>query len=277
MRKFLLPPLMLLLLIACSDTTSIVSSGGQSPRVRADVSADAPSDLTIASVTPHVLPAAYASIMGGTNNIWPHSRGNMRYQQVFLGSELDMEKVDGLCLRHDELFGGRQSTDHLKIKLGPTQLDNTNLGMVFDDNYSAAPTVVFDDNVVIPATTGAGNVNMFDLCIDFTTSYVHPAGSNLIVEFSNSSALSTTVSHPKDACSSSETGCTTRKVVAFNSTATTATLADNSGLIMSFFTADPTVKADCTGDGWIEYGFKNQGQCIRFVETEKDSRQERQR
>ena len=272
MRKFLLPPLMLLLLIACSDTTSIVSSG-PSPRVRADVSADVSSDLAIASVTPHVLPAAFASIMGGTNNIWPHSRGNMRYQQVFLGSELDIEKVDGLCLRHDELFGGRQSTDHLKIKLGPTQLDNTNLGMVFDDNYSAAPTVVFDGNVVIPATTGAGNVNMFDLCIDFTTSYVHPAGSNLIVEFSNSSALSTTVSHPKDACSSAETGCTTRKVVAFNATATTATLADNSGLIMSFFTADPTVKTDCTGDGWIEYGFKNQGQCIRFVETEKDSRQ----
>jgi len=60
--------------------------------------------------------------------------------------------------------------------------------------------------------------------------------------------------------------------MAFNAAATTATQADNSGLIMSFFTADPEVKVDCMEDRWVEYGFSNQGQCIRFVETEKDSR-----
>jgi hypothetical protein len=266
MRKYLLPPLLLLLLIACNDTTSIVSSGDSGPHVRASVSAD----VTVTSAKGHVLPAAYAATMGETNNIWPHSRANMRYQQVFLGSELGMEKIDGVCLRHDELFGGRQSAEHLKIKLGPTSLDNTNLGMVFDDNYSSSPTQVFDGDIVIPATTGAGALDMFDFCIDFTTSYTHPAGSNLIVEFVNSS--STAVSHPKDACAVDNAGCTTRKVVAFNAAATTATFADNSGLVMSFFTADPEVKADCTENRWVEYGFRNQGQCIRFVETEKDSR-----
>ena len=30
---------------------------------------------------------------------------------------------------HDELFGGRLSSENLTVKLGPTQLDNTNLGM----------------------------------------------------------------------------------------------------------------------------------------------------
>ena len=264
MKKYL--PLMLLLLIACDESTSIVSSGGPSPRVRAEVS----TDFTVAAAADHVLPAAYATVMGEVNNIWPHSQRNMRYQQVFLGSEIDMDKIDGVCLRHDDAIGGRQSSDHLKIKLGPTQLDNTNLGLVFDDNYSSPPTEVFDGDVIIPATTGAGTVDMFDFCITFTTPYLHPAGSNLVIEWINTS--STAVNHAKDACAVGHVGCTTRRVLAFNAAATTATFADNSGLIMSFFTADPEVKADCTENRWVEYGFRNQGQCIRFVETEKDSR-----
>jgi hypothetical protein len=36
--------------------------------------------------------------------------------------------------------------------------------------------------------------------------------------------------------------------------------------------ADPTTKADCTRGGWQTFGFRNQGQCIRFVNTGKDSR-----
>ena len=35
---------------------------------------------------------------------------------------------------------------------------------------------------------------------------------------------------------------------------------------------DPSVKSDCKKGGWEEFGFRNQGQCIRFVNTGKDSR-----
>lgn len=38
------------------------------------------------------------------------------------------------------------------------------------------------------------------------------------------------------------------------------------------FEAVPTAKSDCKKGGWKDYGFKNQGQCIRFVNTGKDSR-----
>jgi hypothetical protein len=31
-------------------------------------------------------------------------------------------------------------------------------------------------------------------------------------------------------------------------------------------------KDDCKNSGWELYGFRNQGQCIRFVETGEDSR-----
>lgn len=35
---------------------------------------------------------------------------------------------------------------------------------------------------------------------------------------------------------------------------------------------DPDDKDDCKDGGWAAYGFRNQGQCIRFVNTGKDSR-----
>lgn len=35
---------------------------------------------------------------------------------------------------------------------------------------------------------------------------------------------------------------------------------------------NPATKDDCKKDGWKAFGFENQGQCVRFVETGKDSR-----
>jgi Spy/CpxP family protein refolding chaperone len=35
---------------------------------------------------------------------------------------------------------------------------------------------------------------------------------------------------------------------------------------------DPGSKSDCMRGGWADYGFRNQGQCIRFVNTGQDSR-----
>lgn len=34
----------------------------------------------------------------------------------------------------------------------------------------------------------------------------------------------------------------------------------------------PETKEDCMDGGWEKYGFSNQGQCVRFIETGKDSR-----
>ena len=35
---------------------------------------------------------------------------------------------------------------------------------------------------------------------------------------------------------------------------------------------NPTTKDDCRNGGWERFGFRNQGQCIRFVNTGQDSR-----
>ena len=58
-----------------------------------------------------------------------------------------------------------------------------------------------------------------------------------------------------------------------------ATIPSNCGKLVLADTFDggdtmlsPTSKDDCKNGGWKTFGFKNQGQCIRFVNTGKDSR-----
>ncbi len=36
---------------------------------------------------------------------------------------------------------------------------------------------------------------------------------------------------------------------------------------------DPTTKQECDVGGWASFGFRNQGQCVRFLETGEDSRE----
>lgn len=35
---------------------------------------------------------------------------------------------------------------------------------------------------------------------------------------------------------------------------------------------DPQAKADCVGDGWDAFGFRNQGLCVAFLEAGRDTR-----
>lgn len=53
------------------------------------------------------------------------------------------------------------------------------------------------------------------------------------------------------------------------------TYTDNTGFFVRLDVlrlANPTAKAQCLKDGWQTFNFKNQGQCVRFIETGKDSR-----
>ncbi|HMH85690.1 MAG TPA: hypothetical protein VK529_07080 [Gemmatimonadaceae bacterium] len=38
------------------------------------------------------------------------------------------------------------------------------------------------------------------------------------------------------------------------------------------FQGDPATKDECKNGGWVIFAFENQGQCVRFIETGKDSR-----
>jgi hypothetical protein len=45
-----------------------------------------------------------------------------------------------------------------------------------------------------------------------------------------------------------------------------------SAVVLSGCPFDPFESDDCMDSAWGFFGFKNQGQCIRFVETGQDSR-----
>jgi hypothetical protein len=42
--------------------------------------------------------------------------------------------------------------------------------------------------------------------------------------------------------------------------------------LTKLYLGGPTTKQDCMKGGWQSFGFSNQGQCIRYIETGKDSR-----
>jgi len=231
------------------------------------------------SVAPSVVvPAGYDAVMGGTNNQVPHSWANVRYQQVFEGADLNDPILVGLCLRRDEAPGGTERTQSLTIKLGPTSLNHTNLTMAFEANYLVPPTTVFAGDVIVPANPAGGTISDFDLCIPFTQSYEHTPETNVILEILNTSTVSGF--SPRDACTSAEEACTTARIYAFSSTATAATLSGREGLILKFMSpepprpVDPVAKAECMKGGWSSFSFRNQGQCVRFIETGTDSRTE---
>jgi hypothetical protein len=268
MRKYLVAVIPLLF-IACTEPTS-TSNGLRAGdlKVRSVLAATAPSA---------VLPSGYTGIMGAVNNNFPQaSFRQMRYQQVFLGSDVVNPEIVSLCMRRDEVVGSIARTKTLTIKLGPTSQDYTSIGATFDDNYSAPPTTVFSGDVIIPASLGDGTPADFDFCIPFTQAYEHPAGSNLIVEVINTSLDLRDA--PRDACDAGESQCTTGRAYAFSPTATTATTVGQGGVIMKLVSpeppapVDPVSHDDCYKGGWSDFNFKNQGQCVRFVETGKDSR-----
>ena len=257
-----------IMLVACTDASL---TGTREHSVRFD------NALGGASPVEAVLPSSYANIMGESGNTFPHSMKNLRYQQVFSGSDVVNPEIVGLCVRRDDAFGGgTQTTQTLSIKLGPTSLDHTTLGANFAANYSAAPTEVFTGDVVVPANAGGGTPADFDLCIPFTQTYNHPAGSNLIVEVVNTSLVSGNA--PRDACDGTISTCTTARAFAFSSTAETAILVNRGGLVMKLLSPEPPRQVipashdECMKGGWVDFAFRNQGQCIRFVETGEDSR-----
>jgi hypothetical protein len=265
-RSMLIP--VALMFVACTD---VPLTGTSESSLRFATS------IADAAATEAVLPSGYASVMGETNNSFPYSVKNLRYQQVLAGADVVNPVIVGLCLRRDDVSGGGTSTTQtLAIKLGPTSLDYTNLGSNFDANYAAAPTEVFSGDVVVPAGTPGGTASDFDLCIPFSQPYNHPAGSNLIVEVVNTSLVSGYV--PRDACDGSATACTTARAFAYSATAQNAALIARGGLVMKFRSPEPAAPAepvsheDCLNGGWTEFAFRNQGQCMKFVETGMDSR-----
>jgi len=181
-----------------------------------------------------VLPKAFTNTMGNSSNTYPQANANMRYQQVFLGSEIGPSQTwSELDLRRDEAFGGPAESQRMTVIIGDTTLNYANLGTNFDKNFRNKLSPVFDGTLNLPAYTGGGTPNSFDIAFKFNRPISWGATStiNLLVEMINKSASSKP--HYEDACNTPIASCTTSRVYAFSATATVATTTRrNEGLIM---------------------------------------------
>jgi hypothetical protein len=179
----------------------------------------------------NVLPRAYRTKMGQSANTYPHAR-RMRYQQIFLGSEIGgSQKWTQLCLRRDERYGGPAQSQRIALYLGQSSRTPATLGRSFMANYSGPRRLVFNGTINLPNRTGGGGIRSFDVCIPFRAPYYWVRnGRNLIVEMINTSTGSR--SHYEDFCYGRD--ATTARAYSFNPNAATAqALYRNQGLVMS--------------------------------------------
>jgi hypothetical protein len=153
----------------------------------------------------HVLPAGFATLEGSRNTPVPFASTPLRYQQVLPGAELGMPSVDirGLAVRPD---GNGAATARVAVEievlLTTTTRDWTGMSSTFDQNYGAAPTVVFQrkwlDLSPFAAAPGPRSMDVV-LWLDRPFQYA-PANGNLLIEvkvFGNSNA-SRAFTYPMD-------------------------------------------------------------------------------
>ncbi len=92
----------------------------------------------------HVCPANMANSFGGSDNSIPFTWSPVRYQQVFLGSELPVAfSMAGISLRQDERGAAHGVTVDLEIAVGYTTKTPPTMSTTFAANFdSGAPVIV---------------------------------------------------------------------------------------------------------------------------------------
>ena len=187
----------------------------------------------------HVVPAPYGTSFGGSDNSIPFTWSPVRYQQVFVGTDLPLAfTMGGLALRQNERGPiAHNITVDLEIRLGFTSRTGATMSTTFATNFDLGTpvtvvprrTVLFPDQNATPPTNPA----QFLLTIPFanTFAWVPTPGSNLLIDVTiyGNSFGNQIWGYPLDAA-----GGQTGRLYGSPATATTGTLEPNYGLVMSF-------------------------------------------
>jgi len=265
---FLRTSLSILILAALSPAqgkvfgeTAVDPSAGDPTVTTSDQTPGNPANPNAAGV---ILPAAWATTFGNTNNNIPMSWSPTRYQQVFLGSEIgNASKVFfSLGFRQDDAFAGyKGQIVDLEIKLGYTTYDHNSLTTNFNNNFNSGTplTVLKRRSILLPDMPSSKPTNpatfFIQIGFDIPFAYSYQQGRNLLIEIiqrgnSNNNSLFT---YPLDAAS----GTTTSRLYASgNPNAATGTKGTGYGHIMEFGSTKIINKTP----GWFsEYGSGCQG------------------
>ena len=184
----------------------------------------------------HVVPANMANAYGGSDNSIPFTWSPVRYQQVFLGSDLPTAfTMTGLSLRQDERGPiAHNVTVDLEIRIGFTMRTPQTMSTTFATNFDAgAPVVVLPRSLVLFPDIPGGPTSPADFFMTIPWTATFPwapaAGRNLLVDvtiFGNSYG-NNIWGYPFDA-----TGGATARLYGSPANATTGKLETGYGLVM---------------------------------------------
>jgi len=136
----------------------------------------------------HVLPANMATAFGGSGNSIPFTWSPLKYQQVFLGSDLPVPfTMAGLSLRQDDNGAGHRIVVDLEIAVGFTTKSPHTMSTTFAANFDVGPpmVVVPRSQVVFPDTPARPrDPSDFFMTIPWTTTvaWTPAAGHNFLVQ-----------------------------------------------------------------------------------------------
>lgn len=211
--------------------------------------------------TPFVFDFDQASIGNGSLHVLPISStpADKMIAELFPGTP-EIADVDGLS--YDFLIGpggAVSDANHFYLNVYANFGESNPLGF-YDCRYNVVPstgstaaftTVTFDPTAATPVTTRGSSPH---------TCPAVPADMDLLSPGSVIRAFAINV------------GDTGAGDAGLDGYLDNVVVGIDGDVTVYDFEPAPATKNDCKKGGWADYGFRNQGQCIRFVNTGQDSR-----
>jgi hypothetical protein len=239
---------------------------------------------TVAAQTAQVVvPSDLATVEGNIDNAFPFNvpDASFRYQQVYAASDFASlsapQLITEIAFRPDGVFGEPFTTTipSVQIRLATTTTPPDGLSSVFANNVGADDAIVFAGALTLSSSFAGpvGGPKAFDVVIPLQTPFVYnPARGNLLLDMRVFSGVTTS------ALDAHESVDATSRVYIPDSDSATGDL-DTIGLVTRFTMApvEPVAqtKDDCKNGRWHTHTradgsrFKNEGDCIQYVNTGK--------
>lgn len=135
-----------------------------------------------------VVPTAYATKWGESNNVYPFGWTNQRYMQVHSAADIGVipQTVRGLAFRTKSARALTARVIPCTINIGYTNSTTNALSTTFASNWLGTPQTGFNGNLNVPSTAVNNSLTKFDTVIPFTAPFIYlSARGNLLWECQN--------------------------------------------------------------------------------------------
>jgi hypothetical protein len=189
----------------------------------------------VVSAAQVVVPNAQTSVEGNSANTLPFgcviTSASMRYQQVYLGSEIGSGTITEIRFRQDApavVLFGPNTINGVTITLSSTTAAPDGLSATFAKNIGADVTTVFSGNLTLSSAASAAVPRPFDIVIPLQTPFPFNAASglNLVLDVT----IPTCIAIPSFDAQNTN-GDSVSRALATNSGSATATEVATPGLI----------------------------------------------